>query len=114
MKCNNLILSNNDFKRVLDIMSRHAENYAYCLSLKNNAFYHDCILKTKSFIPFDENEYRLGERVYCLLNGINAIPCCKYCGLPTYYMNRKIGYASSCTACSTLKNNDTRRVTISA
>lgn len=114
MKNEYLILSDLDFKNTLNVMSNHYENYAYCLSLKNNAFYHDCILKTRSFIPFDENDYRIGERIYCLLNNITSIPVCKYCGKPTYYMNRKIGYAESCTACSALKNNDTRYAVHSA
>lgn len=108
MKDDDLILSDNEFKDILSIMSRHNENYAYRLSMKYNKFYHDCIVKTKNFIPFDENDYRIGERIYCLLNNISHIPACKYCNRDSYYINRKVGYTSSCTKCSKIKNADTR------
>lgn len=105
-----LKLENDEFKQLLMHYSSMKDNYAY-ICTQNPDFFHDLVVKTENVIQVDSQELHIGWRVYCATHGIfteNDIPRCKYCGKPTYILNRITGFAKSCLECSLKASNDTR------
>lgn len=53
----------------------------------------DILIEKTSFLPETSN---IGERLYCLENGINEIQRC-YCGSPVKYLKSSVGYNKRCS-----------------
>lgn len=110
-----IYLKDENFNKRLFMLSKKQANYAFTAFSSEKDFYHDLIIKTEKVIPIDEKDLKIGHRIYLAANNIYSpeqIPVCKYCGKPSYFKNRLVGYAESCIECSRLKNNETRIINI--
>ena len=79
-----------------------ASNINMLCSVISHTQFIECPKKAKCI-----KDMKMLERLYCLCNGINSFPLCKFCGKPIKFVDIKNGYPKSCPNCEQEKRRTT-------
>jgi len=96
--CENLILRRNRNGKIVRERD-FVENVDMLCSIVLETVHMIPIVIDASHNRIDMSEFRFNERIYCIVNSIDTVPVCKYCGGEVRFDGMSNGYSASCPAC---------------